>query len=70
MTISTFGDVAFVAEAARSIVRASAGRVIGREIHARRSVRVSLLGLDDSTIATFGHERSALEETGRRPFPL
>ena len=70
MTISTLGDVAFVAAPARGIVRGSAGRLAGREIHSRRSVHVSLLGLDDSTIATFGHDRSAIRETGRRPFPF
>lgn len=41
-----------------------------REILARRSLSACLLQLDDSTLATFGCCRAAIEETGRAPSPL
>lgn len=50
--------------------RAVARMIAAREIQARRTVNAYLLSLDDSTLATFGYDRRALEETAHGPFPF
>jgi hypothetical protein len=68
MATRILGDMGFAPLASRT----PAGRpAVGSRVEkARRSVNAWLLSLDDSTLATFGFDRLALEETGRGPFPL
>ena len=66
MAIRTLGDPGFAAAPSRGLFRRALARMMAaREIQARRAVNAYLLGLDDSTLATFGYDRRALEESGR-----
>ena len=71
MAARTFGMIGFDAAPAGGLFRRTVARMIAaREAKARRSVSAYLLSLDDSTLATFGLDRRALEEAGRGPLPF
>lgn len=71
MAISTLGDISGRTAPAWGVPRHALARMIAqREIPARRTANVYLLGIDDASVAAFGYERKALERAGRGPFPL
>lgn len=68
---ATLGDIGSRVAPGRGILRRAVARVLAqREAHAERTLRAHLLGYDDAMLATFGFDRVAIEEVGRRPFPL
>jgi hypothetical protein len=66
---TVFGEPAFAGRIERSGTRGVVARA-SREIEGRRGVSAWLLSLDDSTLATFGYDRRAIAEVGRRPLAL
>jgi hypothetical protein len=43
---------------------------IAREAAPRYVARAFTLGIDDATLATFGHDRLSIDRAGRNGFPL
>ena len=67
----TLGDgVSRMAPAMGAMPSARAGAQTGREATPRQNVRALMLGLNDATLATFGHDCMAVDSAGRNGFPL
>ena len=67
----TLGDGGGRMTPAQGVMPYALARTQGiRETAPRHAARAFLLGLDDATLATFGHDRSGVAHAGRNSFPL